>query len=142
MGSLLEPFSVHDAIQGRPGRKTDDFGGVWLQSLFLKRFCVTFGGVLGNKNKTLISHGRGSKNHNFTEVRILLLFGSILVVILHQNLPKMALGLAMGRPQWPSAPILGGPETDPKKSIKQGHARAAGRSLWLPLRTKILRLKN
>ena len=36
----------------------------------------------------------------------------------NQNLPKMALGLAMGRPQWPSAPILGGPETDPKKSIK------------------------
>ena len=28
--------------------------------------------------KTLISHGRGSKNHNFTEVRIPLLFGSIL----------------------------------------------------------------
>ena len=32
--------------------------------------------------KTLILHGRGSKNHNFTEVRILLLFGSILGVIL------------------------------------------------------------
>ena len=32
--------------------------------------------------KTLISHGRGSKNHNFTEVRIPLLFGSILGVIL------------------------------------------------------------
>ena len=32
--------------------------------------------------KTLILHGRGSKNHNFTEVRILLLFGSIWGVIL------------------------------------------------------------
>ena len=32
--------------------------------------------------KTLISHGRGSKNHNLTEVRIILLFGSILRVIL------------------------------------------------------------
>ena len=31
MGSLLEPFSVHDAIQGRPVRKTSDFGRVWLQ---------------------------------------------------------------------------------------------------------------
>ena len=92
--------------------------------------------------KTVILHERGSKNHNFTEVRILTLFGSILVVILHQNLPKMALGLAMGRPQWPSAPILGGPKTDPQKSIKQGHATHARAGLWLPLRTKILRLKN
>ena len=50
MGSLLEPFSVHDAIQGRPGRKTDDFGRVWLQSLFLKRFCTIFGGVLDSEN--------------------------------------------------------------------------------------------
>ena len=32
--------------------------------------------------KTLISHGRGSKNHNFTEVRILSLFVSISGVIL------------------------------------------------------------
>ena len=84
--------------------------------------------------KTLILHKRGSKNHNFTEVRIQSLFGSILVVILHQNLPKMALGLAMGRPQWPSAPILGGPETDPKKSIKQGHARHAAIRPVAPLK--------
>ena len=68
--------------------------------------------------KTLILHKRGSKNHNFTEVRIQSLFGSILVVILHQNLPKTALGLAMGRPEWPSEPIFGGPKTDPPKSIK------------------------
>ena len=68
--------------------------------------------------KTVILHKRGSKNHNFTEVRILSLFGSILVVILHQNLPKMALGLAMDRPEWPSGPIFGGPKTDPKKNIK------------------------
>ena len=26
-GPFWNPFSVHDAIQGRPGRKTDDFGG-------------------------------------------------------------------------------------------------------------------
>ena len=73
MGSLLEPFSVQDAILGRPGRKTDDFGGVWLQSIFSKRFCLIFRGVLGSE-KTVILHGRGSKNHNFTEVRILSLF--------------------------------------------------------------------
>ena len=86
--------------------------------------------------KTVILHGRGSKNHNFTEVRILSLFDFILEVILEPNLPKMALGLAMGRPDWPSGPILGGPKTDPKKSenkVKRGHARA---SLWLPLRLK------
>ena len=48
--------------------------------------------------KTLISHGRGIKNHNFTEVRILQLFGSILEVIWSHNLSKMTLGLAMGHP--------------------------------------------
>ena len=31
----------------------------------------------------------------------------------NQNLSKMALGLAMGRPEWPSGLILGGPKTDP-----------------------------
>ena len=36
----------------------------------------------------------------------------------NQNLIKMALGLAMDRPEWPSGPIFGGPKTDPKKSIK------------------------
>ena len=35
LGSLLEAFSVHDAIQGRPGRKTDDFWRVWLREPFL-----------------------------------------------------------------------------------------------------------
>ena len=57
MGSLLEPFSVHDAIQGRLGRKTDDFGGVWLQSIFLKRFCLIFGGVLGSENNDFAWEG-------------------------------------------------------------------------------------
>ena len=33
----------------------------------------------------------------------------------NQNLPKMALGLAMGRPEWPSEAIFEGPKTDPKK---------------------------
>ena len=59
-----------------------------------------------------------------------------------QHLLKMALGFAMGRPEWPSGPILGGPKTDPQKSIKQGHATHARAGLWLPLRTKILRLKS
>ena len=30
--------------------KIEDFGGVWLQSLFLKRFYVIFGGVLDSEN--------------------------------------------------------------------------------------------
>ena len=33
----------------------------------------------------------------------------------NQNLPKMALGLAMGRPEWPSGPILGVRKLTPKK---------------------------
>ena len=85
MGSLLETFSVHDAIQGRPGRKTNDLGGVWLQSIFLRdvvSFLEGFWAV-----KTVILHGRGSKNHNFTEVRIQSLFGFILVVILEPKSP-------------------------------------------------------
>ena len=42
LGFLLEPFSVQDAIQGRPGRKTDDFGGVCLQSLFVEEILCNF----------------------------------------------------------------------------------------------------
>ena len=38
LGSLLEAFSVHDAIQGRPGRKTDDFWRAWLREFFRKDF--------------------------------------------------------------------------------------------------------
>ena len=37
--------------------------------------------------KTVILHGRGSKNHNFTEVRILSLFDFILEVILEPKSP-------------------------------------------------------
>ena len=57
MGSLLEPFSVRDAIQGRPGWKTDDFGRVWLQSLFVKRFYLIFGRVLGSENSDFAWEG-------------------------------------------------------------------------------------
>ena len=85
MGSLLEHFSVHDAIQGRPGQKTDDFGGVWLQSIFLKGFFSFLEGFWAVK--TVILHERGSKNHNFTEVRILSLFDQILEVILEPKSP-------------------------------------------------------
>ena len=55
--------------------KIKDFGGVWLQSfvLFLEGSWAV---------KTLISHGRGSKNYNFTEVKILLLVDSMLGFIL------------------------------------------------------------
>ena len=54
----------------------------------------------------------------------------------NQNLPKMALGLAMGRPEWPSGPILGVRKLTPKKyKIKsRGLMRRFG--LWLPLRLK------
>jgi len=30
--------------------RIEDFGGVWLQSVFLKRFYIIFGGVLGSEN--------------------------------------------------------------------------------------------
>ena len=58
--------------------KIEDFGGVWLQSFFCRDFASFLEGSWAVK--TLILHGRGSKNHNFTEVRILVLFGSILGV--------------------------------------------------------------
>ena len=47
---LLEALSVHVAIQRRPEVEIEDYGGVWLQSPFLKRFCTTFGGVLDSEN--------------------------------------------------------------------------------------------
>ena len=75
-----KPFRLMLPSRGALRLTTEDFGGVWLQSLFLKRFCVIFGGVL---NSEIIDFAwEGIKNHNFTEVRILPLVGSILAVIL------------------------------------------------------------
>ena len=47
-----KPFRLMLPSRGALRLKIEDFfgGGVWLQSLFLKRFCVIFGGVLGSEN--------------------------------------------------------------------------------------------
>ena len=80
-GTLLEAFSVHVAIQRRPEVENCGFwGGLVAESFFERDFASFLEGSW--TVKTLISHGRGSKNHNFTEVRILSLFVSILEIIL------------------------------------------------------------
>ena len=74
-GTLLEAFSAHVAIQRRPEVENLRFlGGLVAESFFLRDLMSLLEGSWAVK--TLISHGRGSKNHNFTEVRIVLLFGS------------------------------------------------------------------
>ena len=78
---FCKPFRFMLPSRGALRLKIEDFGGVWLQSFFCSRDFASF--LEGSWTvKTLISHGRGSKNHNFTEVRILSLFVSILGVIL------------------------------------------------------------
>ena len=47
---LWKPFRFMLPSRGALTLKTEDFGGVWLQSLFLKRFCTIFGGVLDSEN--------------------------------------------------------------------------------------------
>ena len=76
-----KPFRFMLPSRGALRLKIEDFGGVWLLSFF---FCRDFAPFLEGSwtVKTLISHGSGSKNHNFTEVRILSLVVSILGVIL------------------------------------------------------------
>ena len=48
--SFWKPFRLMLPSRGALRLKIKDFRGVWLQSLFLKRFCVIFGGVLGSEN--------------------------------------------------------------------------------------------
>ena len=45
-----KPFRFMLPSRGALRLKIEDFGGVWLQSLFLKRFCTIFGGVLDGEN--------------------------------------------------------------------------------------------
>ena len=45
-----KPFRLMLPSRGALRLKIEDFGGVWLQSVFLKRFCIIFGGVLGSEN--------------------------------------------------------------------------------------------
>ena len=45
-----KPFRLMLPSRGALRLKIEDFGGVWLQSLFLKRFCTIFGGVLDSEN--------------------------------------------------------------------------------------------
>ena len=45
-----KPFRFMLPSRGALRLKIEDFGGVWLQSLFLKRFCTIFGGVLDSEN--------------------------------------------------------------------------------------------
>ena len=45
-----KPFRLMLPSRGALRLKIEDFGGVWLQSLFLKRFYVIFGGVLDSEN--------------------------------------------------------------------------------------------
>ena len=47
---LWKPFRFMLPSRGALTLKTEDFGGVWLQSLFLKRFYTIFGGVLDSEN--------------------------------------------------------------------------------------------
>ena len=48
-GTLLEAFSVHVAIQRRPDVENLGFWGGLVAEFLLKRFCVTFGRVLGSE---------------------------------------------------------------------------------------------
>ena len=82
-GTLLEAFSAHVAIQRRPEVENLGFWGDLVAEFLLKRFCVTFGRVLGSENVDFAWDG--SKNSNCTEVRILSLFGSMLSVILERK---------------------------------------------------------
>ena len=80
-GNLLEAFSIHVAIQRRPEVENLGFwGGLVAEFFFFKNFAPFLEGSW--TVETLISHVRGSKNHNFTEVRILLIFVSISGVLL------------------------------------------------------------
>ena len=60
--------------------KIEDFGGSGCRVFCSRDFAAFLEGSW--RVKTLISHGRGSKNHNFAEVRILPLIVFILGVIL------------------------------------------------------------
>ena len=48
--TFLKPFRFMLPSRGALRLTIEDFGGVWLQSLFLKRFCTIFGGVLDSEN--------------------------------------------------------------------------------------------
>ena len=72
-----KPFRFMLPSRGALRLKIEDFGGVWLQSFFLFKEILYHFGMGSWPAKTLISHGRGSQNHNSTEVRILPLFNSI-----------------------------------------------------------------
>ena len=52
-----KPFRLMLPSRGALRLKIKDFGGVWLQSLFLKRFCVIFGRVLDSENVELALEG-------------------------------------------------------------------------------------
>ena len=71
-----KPFRFMLPSRGTLRLKIEDFGGVWLQSFFCRDFAPFLEGSW--TVKTLTSHGRGSKNYNFTEIRILALFSPFL----------------------------------------------------------------
>ena len=93
------------------------FGESSCESLFLNSFYVIF--IESWAAKTMISHGRGIKNHNFTEVRILSHFNSISGVILRPKYLENRAWLPQGPPWVAIWTDFGGSENWHQKNTKK-----------------------
>ena len=56
-GPFWNPFRFMMPSRVALDGKLTIWGGVWLQSIFLKRFCLIFGGVLGSENSDFAWEG-------------------------------------------------------------------------------------
>ena len=93
----LEAFSAHVAIQRRPEVENLGFGrGLVAESVFEEFFVLFLEGSWAAK--TLISHGRVAKITISPKSEFYHFLSPFWGSFWSQNLSKMALGLAMGRP--------------------------------------------